>query len=59
MTGEQLALTWSEPCNDWQPADDTPTPWDLRQAEISDLRHQGNHLIGLYRATTIHAPEYL
>ncbi len=59
MTGTQLALTWTEPCNDWQPTDNTPTPWDLRQAEINDLRGQGNPLTGLYRATTINAPEYL
>ncbi|MFC9287252.1 hypothetical protein [Streptomyces sp. NPDC057052] len=60
MTGVQLAFdcdpTWT---NDWQPSDRTPSPFDLRQAEISDLRHQGAPLVGIYRATTIHAPEYL
>ncbi|MCX5522624.1 hypothetical protein OG342_07065 [Streptomyces bobili] len=48
--------TWTA---DPQPTDAPPTPWDIRQAEISDLRHQGAALIGIYRATTIHAPEYL
>lgn len=58
MTGVQLALEWSEPCNT-PPATDTPTPGDLRQAEINDLRNQGGNLAGIYRAHTIHAPEYL
>jgi hypothetical protein len=58
MTGEQLTLEWSEPCNT-PPPTDTPTPGDLRQAEINDLRNQGGNLAGIYRATTIHAPEYL
>ena len=59
MTGEQLALdcdpTWTDP----PAADRTPGPWELRQAEISDLRHQNATPYGLYTATTIHAPEYL
>lgn len=58
-TAVQLAFdcdpTWTDP----QPTDDRPTPWAIRQAEISDLRHQGAPLIGIHRATTIHAPEYL
>lgn len=60
MTAVQLTFdcdpTWTD---DWQPSDRTPTAFDLRQAEISDLRHQGAPLVGIYRATTIHAPEYL
>ena len=48
--------TWTTEC---EPSVRTPTAWDLRQAEISDLRHQGTPLIGIHRATTIHAPEYL
>lgn len=59
MTGTQLALEWAEPCTTPPPATDTPTPFDLRQAEISDLHGQGAALAGIYRATTIHAPEYL
>ncbi|MFM9629402.1 hypothetical protein ACKI10_17465 [Streptomyces galilaeus] len=48
--------TWTD---DPKPTDDLPTPWDIRQAEISDLRHQGAPLIGIYRATTLPTGSYL
>ncbi|MDF2712879.1 MAG: hypothetical protein K0R62_8531 [Nonomuraea muscovyensis] len=58
-TAEQLAFdcdpTWTDP----PPTDDRPTPWDIRQAEISDLRHQGAALIGIHRATTVPTGSYL
>lgn len=60
MTGIQLALdcepTWNP---DWQPGDRHPTPFDLRQAEIRDLRGQGPGPIALWTATTITCEEYL
>ncbi|CAM5620523.1 hypothetical protein [Streptomyces aurantiogriseus] len=60
---EHWAITDPADCDpawtDWQPSDRTPTPFDLRQAEIADLRDQRAGLVDLYRAATIHAPEYL
>lgn len=59
MTGVQLAFdcdpTWTDP----QPTDEPPTPWAIRQAEISDLRHQGAALIGIHRAHTVPTGSYL
>ncbi|MEU3613453.1 hypothetical protein ABZ725_14215 [Streptomyces sp. NPDC006872] len=59
MTGVQLALEWSEPCNDPQPTNQPPTPFDLRQHEMWDLRGQGPGPLALWTAHTVHAPEYL
>lgn len=60
MTGEQLAFdcdpTWTP---NPQPTDQPPDPWAIRQAEISDLRHQGAPLIGIHRATTVPTGSYL
>lgn len=59
-SAEQLAFdcdpTWTTEC---EPSVRTPTPWDIRQAEISDLRHQGAPLIGIHRATTVPTGSYL
>lgn len=59
MTGVQLAFDCDPDWTDPQPTDRTPTAFNLRQAEISDLRHQGAPLVGLYRATTIPTGSYL
>ena len=58
-TEELPGIAWDDLARQANPPDDIPTPWDVRQAELNDLRNQGNNLIGIYRATTIHAPEYL
>jgi hypothetical protein len=39
--------------------DPAPTPFDLRQAEMEDLRDQGPGPLALWTATTIHAEDYL
>ncbi|MER5715755.1 hypothetical protein [Streptomyces sp. NPDC002132] len=59
MTGEQLALDCEPTWTDHQPANHTPTPFDVRQAEMWDLRNQGPGPYALWTARTIHAPEYL
>lgn len=59
MTGVQLALDWTEPCNDPQPSDQPPTRFDCRQHEMRDLHGQGPEPKALWTAHTIHAPEYL
>jgi hypothetical protein len=60
VTGEQLALdcdpTWT---TDHQPSDRTPTPADLRRAELADLRDQHASVVGLYRAHTVPTGSYL
>lgn len=60
MTAEQLALdcdpTWT---TDYQPTDRTPTPVDLRQAEIRDMRDQGPGPRALWTAHTIPVGSYL
>lgn len=43
----------------WEPSDRPPTPFDLRQAEIRDLRDQGPGPAALWTATTINTLEYL
>lgn len=59
MSAEQLALdcepTWAAP----QPADRTPTPIDLRVAEMWDLRHQGVGPLALWTADTVPTGRYL
>ncbi|MFD8200014.1 hypothetical protein [Streptomyces sp. NPDC059701] len=54
MTAEQLALdcdpTWTD---DWQPGDHTPGPFELRQAEIRDLKHQRAKTKALWTAHDI------
>lgn len=41
MTGVQLALDWTEPCNTPQSVNRPPTRFDLRQHEMWDIRGQG------------------
>lgn len=53
----QPAVTDCEPA--WEPSDRPPTPFDLRQAEMRDLRDQGPGPVALWTATTITAEEYL
>lgn len=45
--------------SDWEPSDRPPTPFDLRQAEIRDLRDQGPGPLALWSATTIPTKDYL
>ncbi|MFC8423979.1 hypothetical protein ACFUN7_24390 [Streptomyces sp. NPDC057236] len=60
MTAEQLALdcdpSWSD---DWQPSDRTPTPFDLQQAELRDLRDQRASRRALWTAHTVPTGSYL
>ena len=60
MTATQLALdcdpSWSD---DWAPSDRTPTRFDLRQAEIRDMRDQGPGPKALWTATDIPTRSYL
>lgn len=49
---------WPDP-DTYQPSDQPPGPFDLRQAEIRDLRDQGPGPVALWTATTITAEEYL
>ncbi|WP_069769766.1 hypothetical protein [Streptomyces sp. LUP30] len=53
MTGEQLALTWSEPCNTPSPANRPPTRFDLRQHEMWDIRGQRIEPAAYWTAHTI------
>jgi hypothetical protein len=56
----QLALDCEPAWNpDWQPGEREPTPFDLRQAEMRDLRGQGPRPVALWTDTTIKAKEYL
>ncbi|MFE9776370.1 hypothetical protein ACFYOV_32885 [Streptomyces sp. NPDC005931] len=54
MTAEQLPLdcepTWRDT---YTPSDRTPSPHDLRHAELHDLKDQGTRLAALYTAHTI------
>jgi hypothetical protein len=50
------AVTWVD---DYQPGDHTPTPFDLRQAEMEDLRGQGPTPLALWTASTVPARSYL
>jgi hypothetical protein len=50
------APTWPD---DYQPGSDKPSPFDLRQAEMEDLRGQGPDPLALWTARTIHARSYL
>lgn len=63
MTG-QLSLDDCQP--DWpvdpadhQPGDHTPSPFDLRQHEMRDLRDQHAGPLALWTAHTIDTGEYL
>ncbi|MFJ9740859.1 hypothetical protein [Streptomyces sp. NPDC101166] len=69
MTGRQLTLDDALPeqppavCDpvwtDCQPTRRTPTPADLRRAELSDLRGQEASVYGLYTADTVPTGHYL
>jgi hypothetical protein len=60
VTGVQLALDCEPAWNpDYEPTDRPPTRFDLRQAEMRDLRHQGPGPVALWTATTITCKEYL
>lgn len=60
MTGVQLALDCDPDWNPaWQPTDHEPTGFDLRQAEMRDLRGQGPSPVALWTATTITCKDYL
>ena len=48
--------TWPTDC---EPADHPPTPFDLRQHEMRDLRDQGPGPVALWTATTLPTQEYL
>ena len=54
-TEDLPGLLW----DDEPPDDHTPTRFDLRQAEIRDLKNQGPGPKALWTAHTINAPEYL
>lgn len=60
MTG-QLALDDCQP--DWpypaEPGDHQPSPFDLRQHEMDDLRDQHAGPLALWTAHTIDTGEYL
>lgn len=60
MTGQQFTLDcdpiWD---TEYEPSDRTPTPFDLRQAEMRDLRDQGPGPRALWTATTINTEDYL
>jgi hypothetical protein len=60
VTAEQLALdcdpTWT---TDHQPSDRTPTPADLRRAELADLRDQRAGIVRLRTAHTVPTRSYL
>lgn len=58
MTGQQLALEWSEPCTTPPPANRPPTRFDLRQHEMRDI-HGHIEDAAYWNAQTIYAPEYL
>lgn len=53
MTAVQLALDHDPTWTDEQPADHPPTPFDLRQHEMRDLRGQGPGPAALWTATNV------
>lgn len=62
MTGQpafdDCTPDWVAPA-DRPPGDHTPTPFDLRQHEMHDLRDQRADPLALWTAHTITAEEYL
>ncbi len=58
MTAVQLALDDNEP-DRYQPSDRTPTPTDLREHEMHDLRQQGPGPVALRTADTVPTGRYL
>ena len=44
---------------DWPDRPDTPSPYELRAAEMHDLRDQGAGPLALWTATTVPAGRYL
>jgi hypothetical protein len=59
VTGVQLALDCDPTWTDGQPDDHTPTPFDLRQAELRDLRNQHAGPTALRTANTVPTGNYL
>ena len=60
MTAEQLALDDCEPAwTDCEPGERTPTPFDLRQTEMHDLRGQDAAPAQLWTAHTVPTGRYL
>lgn len=60
MTARQIALDCDpDQTDDWEPSDRTPTRFDLRQAEIRDMRDQGPGPKALWTAHTIPTGSYL
>jgi len=45
--------------DDWEPGDHTPGPFELRQAEIRDMRDQGPGPVALWTAHNIDPGSYL
>lgn len=60
MTAEQLTLDDCEPAwTDSDPSERTPTPFDLRQTEMRDLRGQDADPFQLWAAHTVPTGRYL
>ncbi|BBC30041.1 hypothetical protein SGFS_013350 [Streptomyces graminofaciens] len=58
-------IDWHDICtnasdyDDYQPGDHAPTPFDLRQHEMRDLRDQGVGRVALWTADTVPTGRYL